>query len=109
VTTGSELEEIEPPDIDEFNTRDVTESLDNALVFVVDDEWTTALTVPTVPHLANASTEFTRVGNFDDIGISFEGLEKSDSFSGFGERFCVGGNDQRHFLDFFDAVAASEN
>ena len=56
VTTRSELEEVEPPDVDYLNTGKVTEGLDNTVVLVVDNERTTALAVTTVPELALAGT-----------------------------------------------------
>lgn len=57
VATWSELEEIESPDVDEFDARQVAERLYDAVVFIVNDEGATALAVTTIAHLALTGTE----------------------------------------------------
>jgi hypothetical protein len=109
VTTRSELEEVEPLDVNELYTRDVAESLHDTLILAVNNERSTALTVPAVPHLALASTELAGVGNFDNVGVSLERLQESDSLLGLGERLGGARNDERNFLDLFDTVATSED
>lgn len=109
VTTRSELEEVEPPYIDELNTRNIAEGFDDTLILVVNNKRATALTVPAVPEFALSSTELARVGDLDDIRVSFEGLQESNSLLGLGERFGGARYNKRNFLDLFDAVATGED
>ena len=60
MTTRSNLKEIEPVDVDERDTRDITEGLGDTIVLVVDDDGATALDAAPVPHLTLASSEATR-------------------------------------------------
>jgi len=109
MATRSELKEIQSPHIDELNAGQVTESLDNAVVLVVDHKGTAALTMSAVPELSFASTEFTRVGDLDDVGVRVEALEESDGLLCLGE--SLGGvlNNERNFLDVLNAVATGED
>ena len=61
MTTGRELEEVEAADVDNLDTGEVAECLDDTIVLVVNDERATALAVTTVPELALASTELADV------------------------------------------------
>lgn len=109
VSTGGELEEVQSPDVDELDTRDVAESLDDTVVFVVDNERSTALAVTAVAELALASTELAGVRDLDDIGVRAEGFEESDSLLGLGEALNSGVDDEGDLLDLLDAVTTSEN
>lgn len=109
VTTGSELKKIQSPDVDNFDTRQVAESLNNAIILVVDNKRTTALTVPTVPQLSLSSTELTRVGNLDNIGVSTQGLEEGNSLLGLFEGLGGVSDNERNFLDLLDTVTTSED
>jgi hypothetical protein len=51
-TTWSKLQEVESPYVDEFDTRQISECLDDTIVLVTDDQRATTLTVATVTHLA---------------------------------------------------------
>jgi hypothetical protein len=109
VATGSELENVQPPDVDDLNTWQVTERLDDSVILIVDNERTTALTMSTVPELPLSGTEFTRVGNLDNIGVSLEGLEEGDGILG-----LLGSLNRRrdykgNFLNLLNTVATSEN
>lgn len=104
MTTWCELEEVESPDIDELDTRKVTEGLDDAIVLVIDDEGTTALTVSAVAHLTLASTKLARVADFGDISIRVKSLEECDSLLGFLEGLDRGGYDERNFKQVLQEV-----
>ena len=58
MATWSELREIQSPHIDELNTGQVAETLDNAIVLVLDHKGTMALMMSVVPELSFASMEF---------------------------------------------------
>lgn len=109
VTTGSELEEVQSPNIDELNTGEVAESLDNAIVLVVYNKRTAALTMTAVAQLSLASTELARVGHLDDIGVSIQGLEECNSLLGLLERLNSRVDHERNLVDLLDAVTTSEN
>ena len=109
VTTGRELEEVESPDVDELNTRDVAERLDDALVLVIDDKRAAALAVTAVPELALARTELAGVGHLDNVRVRLEALEESDSLLGLGERLGLAGDDEGDLLDLLDAVATGQD
>ena len=109
VSTRGELEQVQSPDVDELDTGEVAEGLDDTVILVIDNEGTTALTVAAVPQLALSSTELARVGDLDDIGVSLESLEESDGLLGLGESLDFGGDDEGDFLDLLDAVATGED
>jgi hypothetical protein len=109
MATRSELKEIQSPHVDELNAGQVAESLDNAVVLVIDNKGTTALTMSAVPELSFASTEFTRVGDLDDVGVRVEALEESDGLLCLGERLGGIFNNERNFLDVLDAVATGKD
>jgi hypothetical protein len=109
MTTRSELKEIQSPHVDELDAGQVAESLDNAVILVVDHKRTAALTMSAVPELSFASTEFTRIGDLDNVGVRVEALEKSDGLLCLGERLGGVLDDERNFLDLLDAVATGED
>lgn len=109
VTTRCELQKVESPDVNNLDTRKVAECSNNTVVFVVDNERTTALTVPAVPHLSFTGTQFARIGDLDDVGVGVERLEESNSFLGFLERLDLVGDDQGNFLDLLNAVTTSKD
>lgn len=109
MSSRGELEEVQSPDVDELNTGQVAESLDNTVVLIVDDKRTTALTMSAVPEFSFAGTDFAGVGNLDDISVGVEGLEESDGLLGLGEGLSGILNNKGNFLDFLDAVTTGEN
>jgi len=109
MSTRSELEKVEATDVANFDTGQVAEGLNDAVVLSVDDEGSTTLTVATVPHLSFTGTKFAGVGNFGDIGVSVDTPEESNCFLGLLERLSSVANDERDFLNFFDAVTTGEN
>jgi hypothetical protein len=109
VATWSELEEVEPPDVDDFNTRKVAEGLDDAVVLIVDNKRTTALTVAAVPELSLAGTQLAGGGDLHNIGMRTQSLEEGDGLLGLVEGLDLGGNDKGNLLDLLNAVTTSEN
>ena len=109
VATGRELEKVEAADVDELNTGEVAERLDDALVLVVDDKRATALAVTAVPELARARAELAGVGHLDNVRVRLEALEESDSLLGLGERLSLAGDDEGDLLDLLDAVATGQD
>lgn len=109
VTTRSQLKKVQPSDVDQFDTWQVTESLDDAVVLIVYDERTTTLAVPTIAQFTLASTESARVGDLDDICIGLEGLEECDGFLCLLEGFDIRSDHKGNLFDFLDTVTAGKN
>jgi hypothetical protein len=109
VTTWGELKEVESGDWASLDTWDVSESLDETLVLVVDDERTTSLPVTPVPHLSLTGTDLSGVGNLDDVGVSLDRLEELDGDLGLGDGLGGVGNDEWDLLDLLDTVTTGED
>ena len=109
VTTRRELKEVEATDIDHFNSRQVTESLDNTIVLIVDDEGAAALTVPAVAHLSLSRSKLARVGNLYNVAVCAEGLEKCNGFLCLAEGLDRVADNKGNFFNLLDAVAASKD
>jgi len=109
VTTRGKLKEVEPLDIDKFDSWDVSESFHNTLVLIIYNEGTTTLTMPTIPEFSLPSTEFTGIGDFDNISMSFQRLQEGDCLLSLSERLSSTGNHQGNFLDLLDAMATGKN
>lgn len=109
MATRSELEKVQSADIDELNTGQVAECLDDTVVLVVDNERTTALAVSAVPEFSFTSTELAGVGDLDDISVGVEVLEESDGLLCLGVRLGGVVDDERNFLDLLDAVTTSKD
>ena len=109
MSTRRKLEKVKAANVDELDTREVTEGLDDTLILVVDNEGATTLTVATIPELALASPQLARGGDLDDVSVGLERLEESDCLLGLGEALDLGGDNQGNLLDLLDAVATGEN
>ena len=112
MASWSELEEVQGEDRAGLNTGDITECTDEVLAIglgVVDDEWSTALTV-------TAATEFTLTGaelagflHLDDVWAGTDGLEESDGGGGLDKSSTLeslGRDDKGNFGDRGDAMTA---
>lgn len=109
VSTGSELEQVQAANVDELNTGDVAEGLDDTLVLVVDDKGAAALGVAAVTDLANTSTELARVRDLDNVVVGLEGLEESNGLLGLGERLSGARDNKGDLLNLLDAVTTGED
>jgi len=79
VSSRGEGEEVESADVSELNTRDVSESLVQRGLSVVDDQGAASLNITTVSELTLTSSDLLGVNHSLDISISVEGLENLDS------------------------------
>jgi len=113
VSTRSELEEVKGLDGGSLNTGDVAESLDKGICIgslrVEDDEGPTALPVAAVSELTLTSTELLGLGDLEDIWVSTEGLEKSNSLTGLGDTSAGAGENARELWDLLDAVTTGKD
>jgi len=110
VSSGSEGEEIETGNISEFNARDVSESLVQGSLSVVNDQGTTSLDITTVSELTLTSSDLLGVDHSLDIGISVEGLEDLDGLLGlFNVRDSLSVKDEGNLGDLLNSVTSGQH
>jgi hypothetical protein len=109
VTTGGQLQQVQVLDVAGLDTGDVSESLDQTFIVVVNDQRSSSLPVSPVPHLTLTGSELSGVGNLDDVGVSLDSLQELDGGLGLLQRFGSVGDNKRNFLDLFDSVTSSQN
>lgn len=109
VATGGQLEQVQVLDVAGLDSRNVSESLDEALVIVVNDQRSSSLPVSPVPHLSLSGSQLSRVGNLDDVGVGLDGLQELDGGLGLVEGLGGVRDDEGNLLDLFDTVASGEN
>jgi hypothetical protein len=109
VTSGGELEEVESSDVDELDSGNVSESLGDTVVLVVDDEGSSSLTVSASTHLSLSGSGLPRVGDLDDVVVSLGSLQEGDGLLGLGVGLSGVGDDEGDLLDLLDSVSSGEN
>lgn len=110
LTTGSQLFEGKSVDIGDFNSWDVSESLDEFDVFVgINNEGSFSNSVSSVSHFSFSGSESFGVNNFLDIFISSESLEELDGILGFFIGFDSVFNNEGDFRDLFGSVSSGQN
>jgi hypothetical protein len=109
MTTRSKLQKVEAADIANFNTGEIAESLDDAVILSIDNEGTTTLTVTSVPHFTFTGAKFPRVGDLGNIGVGVEALEESNSFLGLLEGLGGATDNERNFLNLLNAMSTGED
>ena len=107
--TRRKLQKVQGLDARDFDTRQVPERLDDALVLAVNDERAAALPVATSTHLAFAGTVFARIGDLGHIAVGVDRLEELDGFAGLDKRLDVRRNNEGDLLDLLDAVTTGED
>jgi len=110
MTSGSELEEVQSVNGAELDTGNVTEGSQELAFFIVDDQGTTTFDISPVPHLSATRTDFLRVNNSLDIGVSVEGLQDGNGalcLLDAGNGFI--GDDEGDFGDLIDSMTAGED
>jgi hypothetical protein len=93
VTTRSKLEKVKAIDVSKIHTRKVAEGLDNAVVFSVDDEGSTALDVTAVAGLTGTSADLARVARLLDISVGTDRLEGGNGLLSLGDTLNTGDNE----------------
>lgn len=109
MATRSELKKVQSPHVDELDTGKIAESFDDTSILIVDNKRTTTLTVAAISEFAFAGAKFTRIGDFDDVGIGVKGFEESDGLLRLGERLGFARDDEGDLLDLLNAMATGEN
>jgi hypothetical protein len=88
-----------------ISTWNVAESTSDAVVLVVDDEWSAFHDTATVPHLSLAGTEALRRVHLLDVVPGLELLEDLDGVLGVLELLDLVRDDERHLGRLLDTVA----
>lgn len=110
LTTGGELEEVESGHVDNFNSGDVSESLDKlSVLVVVDDERALPDAILLVSGLADASSDGLVEDDLLDIFEGADSLEEGEGVFGFFNGLESVLNDERDLGDLRDAVAPGED
>lgn len=104
------MQQVEGVDGGGFNTRQVSESLDQRTSFVEDNQRTLLLNVSSVSVLSFSRSDLVGILNSFDIFESVEGLEDSNSLLGLFEGInSLVVKNQRNFRDTFDSVTTSQD
>jgi hypothetical protein len=110
VTTRGELEQVQARNIGHFDTRNVTEGLDDGTFVLVDNQGTTTLDVTSVSHLALTATDVAGVLDLLDVLEGIKGLEELDGLLGLDDTVESGLRDnQGDLVDLLDAVTTSHD
>lgn len=109
VSSGSELEQVELINGASLDSWNVLESSDNSLVFGVDDQRTSSLSVSSVSHLSLSSSDLSRVGDLGNIGVGRDSLQQLDGSLGLGSRLDGGRDDKGDLLDLLDSVSSGKD
>jgi len=110
MSSRGELEEVEVMDAAELNTGNVSESTNESVFLVVNDQRSPPLDVTSVPHFTLSGTNMLRVDDFLDVGVGVEGLEDGDGDPGLldvdeGAIF----HDEGDLGDLIDSVSSSHD
>ena len=110
VTSGSELEEVQAVDGHELNTGEVAEGPQSNGLLVIDDQRSSTLDVPPVPHLTLTGTDLLGVLSLLDIGVGTEGLQDLDGELGLVNVLQgVVGDNQGDLFDGLNTVTTGHN
>lgn len=109
VTTGGQLQQVQGGDGAGLDTGNVPQGLDDTLVVLVDDQRSSPLPVPPVPHLSLSGPDLPRVGDLDNVRVGLDGLQELDGLLGLLERLGRVGQDKGNLLDLLDSVSSGED
>lgn len=110
LSSGGQGLEVQSVDISDFNTRDVSESLNEFDVFVsIDDEGSFLDLVSFVSQFSFSSSQGLGVNDLLDVFVGSEFLQESDSLVGLFERFKSIFNHEGHFGDLVNLVSSGHN
>ena len=94
--------------LDGVDTGDVTESLGETLVLVVDDERSPLLEAPPVPQLSLSSPHPLGLVDLVDVVMGLVPLQEDHGLLGLGESLDTVGHDQGDLWGLLDAVACQK-
>jgi len=109
VTTGRELQQVQAVDRRRLHTRQVAESLGDAIVRGEDDERSTAHDVATVARLADTAADFAGVSGLLHVGVGAHGLQGSNGLLRLGDALDGVVDDKRNLRHALDLVSTSHH
>ena len=110
VTSGGQLEEVESADVSNFNSGDVSQSLDQRNVSsTVDDKRSASASVSSVSKFSLSSSDLDGVDDFLDISPSSNILQESNSLLGSLDLFGGVRHNEREFRDGINSVSSGLN
>ena len=104
MSTGSEFQKVELVDGEEGNAGDVSHSLDDTVVVLVNDKWTSLLDSSSVSHLSSAGSESSGLLDSVDVVDGTDLLEDGDGGLGLLQTFDGGVEDEWELRDVVDNV-----
>jgi len=110
LTTWGELSEVKSSDINDFNTRDVSDGLGELSAFtVVNKEWTLSDLVVVASGFSNTRSGGLGVNDLFDVVVNTNSLQEGNSFLGLFNTFELVVNNQWDQWSLFDSVSSGEN
>ena len=107
VSSWGKLEEVESADVDDFNTWDVSQGLDEGDVLsAVDDQRSSSGSVPSVSLFSSSCSDSGGINDLLDVVPGTDEFQESDGFSGSFNFFDSVVNDQWEFWDLVDSVSS---
>jgi len=105
MTSGGELEKVQVVDLDDGDSRDVTESFGETFVLVIDDERSKLLYPPPVPQLTLTSSHPAGRIHLLDISPGADTTEEHDGILGLLVTLDLVGDDKRNLWDLPDLMS----
>lgn len=110
VSSWGKLEKVESADVSDFNTWNVSQSLEKwDVLSAVDDQRSSSGSVSSVSLFSSSSSDLAGINNLLDISPSTDVLQESDGFSGSFNFFDSVVNDQWEFWDLINSVSSGLN
>lgn len=110
VTSRSQMSDVKSVDIQEVDSRNISDSsLEGLAVVITNDERTSSVLESSVSELSLTSSELLGISDSQDILIDVEGLEDLDSLLGLADSVDAVLEDQRKLRNLGDSVTSSEN
>lgn len=109
VSTWGQLQQTKGGDVSSLDTWDVSEGLDQTVVLTVDNQWTTSLDVTSASELTLTSSELLGLDDLDNVGVSTNSLQDSNSLLGLGDLLNVRGDNQWDLWNLLNSVTSGQN
>ena len=109
VSSGSELEKVEGSDVASLDSGNVSESSNDTVVLVVNNERTTSHSVLSSSSLSFTGSDLLGGDDLGDVGVGVHSLEGGDGGLGLGDGLDGGGDDEGNFGNVLDSVTTGED
>lgn len=109
MSSWSELEKVEGSDVASLDSGNVSESSNDTVVLVVNNERTTSHSVLSSSSLSFTGSDLLGGDDLGDVGVGVHSLEGGDGGLGLGDGLDGGGDDERDFGNVLDSVTTGED